>query len=68
VKLVLTKSVRGPYHVLLCRDYDQDVYDAISSLPAAARWWDPALRAWKVADTHVDQAQALLDAIAEGRA
>lgn len=63
----LTKSRRGPYHLLI-GPYDEQVIAAIKSLPAGARSWDPKLLAWRVADERVEEAQGLLDAIERERA
>jgi hypothetical protein len=58
----LSKSRRGPYYLVI-GPYDERVVAAIKSLPPAARSWDPKLLAWRVAEGHHAEAQALLDAI-----
>lgn len=63
----LSKSHRGPYYLLI-GPYNERVVAAIKSLPAKARAWDPKLLAWRVAEEHVEEAQAKLDEIDRERA
>lgn len=62
----LNKSRKGPYSVLI-GPYDEEVIAAIKTLPARARAWDALLKAWKIDESHHDEAQRLIDEVYDGR-
>lgn len=58
MKHKISPSAKGGY--LLIGPYDPAVVAEIRKLPVRARRWDPALKAWRIADGFHDAAQEAL--------